>query len=140
MRPNPKATPGDEVLIFLTQIRPVGKTIDQYVKRWRIECLFRHLKTNGFHLEDLNLKPPSKSNLMMALLCLAYALSIRVAWNKQLSIRRIEYPNQTVFPAQSIFRCGLAILTAKCSSLLRFVDFLISLAIPQNHVILKNVQ
>lgn len=140
MRPNPKATPGEEVLIFLTQIRPVCKTIDQYVKRWRIECLFRHLKTNGFHLEDLNLKPPPKSNLMMALLCLAYALSIRAAWNKQLVIRRIQYRNQTVFPAQSIFRHGLAFLTAKCRSLYRFVSFIISLGIPQNHVILKNVQ
>lgn len=139
MRPNPKATPGDEVLIFLTQIRPVRKTIDQYVKRWRIECLFRHLKTNGFRLEEINLKPPPKSNLMMALLCLAYALSIRVAWDKKETIRRIQYANQTVFPAQSIFRQGLAFLTAKCSSLSRFVDFLISLALPKNQSILKNV-
>ena len=140
MRPNPKATPGEEVLIFLTQIRPVRKTIDQYVKRWRIECLFRHLKTNGFRLEDLNLKPPPKSNLMMALLCLAYALSIRVAWAGQSAIRLIHYANQSVFPAQSVFRQGLAILTAKCTSLYRFVVFLISLGVAQNHVILKNVQ
>lgn len=140
MRPNPKATPGEEVLIFLTQTRPVRKTIDQYVKRWRIECLFRHLKTNGFRLEDLNLKPPPKSNLMMALLCLAYALSIRMAWKKQLTPRLIQYANQTVFPAQSVFRQGLAILTSKCSSLYRFVVFLISLGLPQNHAIFKNVQ
>lgn len=75
----------------------------------------------------------------MALLCLAYALTIRVAWTGKSAIRYIRYANQTVFPAQSIFRQGLAILTAKCTSLYRFVVFLISLGITKNHVILKNV-
>lgn len=43
MRCNPKDTAKEQVIIFLTPIRPVRKTVDQYVKRWRIECLFRHL-------------------------------------------------------------------------------------------------
>jgi hypothetical protein len=33
MRPNPKRTLDEEVIIFLTPIRPVRKTVDQYVKR-----------------------------------------------------------------------------------------------------------
>ena len=71
MRPNPKRTLDEEVIIFLTPIRPVRKTVDQYVKRWRIECLFFHLKSNGFNLEAINLQPPQKSNLLMSLVCLA---------------------------------------------------------------------
>ncbi|MBC6993838.1 transposase [Lewinella lacunae] len=67
MRPNPKGTAGDEVIIFLTRLRPVKKTVDQYIKRWRIECLFRHLKSNGFDLEAINFKPLGKSNLLMAI-------------------------------------------------------------------------
>jgi hypothetical protein len=139
MRPNPKGTCGEEALIFLTRTCPVTKTIDQYVKRWRIECLFRHLKTNGFGMEDLNLKPPAKSNLMMALLCLAYALSIRTGWKKHADIRMVEYSDQAVFPAHSVFRFGLAMVTTKCQSLCRFVDHLITLLKPINHGILKNV-
>lgn len=139
MRPNPKATADEEVLIFLTLTRPVRKTVDQYVKRWRIECLFRQLKTNGFHLEDLNLRPPAKSNLMMAVLCLAYAITIRAAWPSQHAIRRITYADDSVFPAQSIFRSGLAIVSAHCASLLNFVGYLLTLFDPLNHAFVKNV-
>ena len=86
------------------QRKPVRNTVEQYIKRWRIECLFRHLKTNGFHLEELNLKSPAKSHLMMAIVCLAYAITIWATWKSQGHIRRISFDNATVFPAQSIFR------------------------------------
>lgn len=139
MRPNPKDTPGEEVIIFLTLIRPVRKTVDQYIKRWRIECLFRHLKTNGFHLEELNLKSPAKSNLMMAIVCLAYAITIRAAWKSQDRIRRISFDNATVFPAQSIFRKGLALVTAWCASFDRFISYVHTIVGPVKHSIIKNV-
>lgn len=140
MRPNPKRTPGEEVFIFLTLIRPVRKTVDQYIKRWRIECLFRHLKTNGFHLQELNLKPVLKSNLMMAILCLAYSFTIRAAWKSQATIRRIQFANGTVFPAQSIFRRGLALISVWCASFGSFMAYLYTLFGTPIHSIIKNVQ
>ena len=124
MRANPKRTPGEEVFIFLTLIRPVRKTVDQYIKRWRIECLFRHLKTNGFHLEELNLRSLPKSNLMMAILCFAYSITIRAAWKSQATIRRIQFANGSIFPAQSIFRRGLALISAWCASFDQFIYYL----------------
>ena len=139
MRPNPKDTLGEEVIIFLTLIRPVRKTVDQYVKRWRIECLFRHMKTNGFNLEDLNLKTTSKSNLMMVILCLAYAITIRAAWKSQSQVRRITYADGTVFPAQSIFRRGLALVSIWCASFERFIGYLHTLFDKEYHLIIKNV-
>lgn len=112
MRSNPKATSGDEVIIFLTRVRAVRKTVDQYVKRWRIECLFRHLKTNGFGLEAINFKPVGKSNLLMAIVGLSYAMTIRVGWAAQSTIRIIRYADATIFPAESIFRKALSFTDA----------------------------
>ena len=140
MRQNPKDTPGEEVLIFLTPIRPVRKTIDQYVKRWRIECLFRHLKTNGFDLEAINLQPTRKSNLLMAIVCFAYAVTIRAAWNVQSTIRRIHFPDGSVYPAESVFRKGLSIVTSQCGNFRRFVTYMLTLLPTSDPPILKNVQ
>jgi len=140
MRPNPKKTRGEEVIIFLTTIRPVLKTIDQYVKRWRIECLFRDLKTNGFSLEELNLKDVGKSNLMMALIGLAHALTVRTAWKTQSTVRRIRFKNRSIFPAQSIFRQGLALITAWCSNFELFIEYVQQLCQgPFHHRIIGNV-
>jgi len=138
MRYNPKGKPGEEVIIFLTLIRPVKKTVDQYVKRWRIECLFRHLKTNGFHLEEINLKSRARSDLMMTLVCCTYAITIRAACQCRTIIRRIQYADGTAFPAQSIFRRGLGLVTARCASLAHFINYLLyadgkpKLVIPKN--------
>jgi len=140
MRHNPKGTPGEKVIIFLTPIRPIRKTVDQYVKRWRIECLFRHLKTNGFDLQAINLQPPLKSNLLMAIICLAYAVTIRAAWSVRSTIRKITFPDGNVYPAESVFRKGLSIVTVQCANFKRFVDYMIDLISTSDPPILKNVQ
>ena len=139
MRPNPKDTPEEEVIIFLTIVRPMLKTVDQYVNRWRIECLFRHLKSNGFHLEDMNLANPDKSNLMMALVSLAYVVSIRTAWKNRRFIRKIKFKDQSQFPAESIFRSGLASVMGWCGSFRRFIRYLLSIFDQRNHPIIQNV-
>lgn len=140
MRQNPKGTQGEEVIIFLTPIRPIRKTVDQYVKRWRIECLFRHLKTNGFDLEAINLQPPRKSNLLMAVVCFAYAVTIRAAWNVRSTIRRIKFSDGSVYPAESVFRKGLSIVTSQCANFERFISYMITLIPTSDPPILKNVQ
>lgn len=137
---NPKGTPGDEVIIFLTRAKPFKKMVDQYVKRWRIECLFRHLKTNGFGLENINLKPPEKSNLLMAVVGLAYALTIRSGWEAKQTIRRIRYQDGSCFPAESIFRKSLSLITPFCTQIKLFIERCILLDEGQNHPILKNVE
>ena len=35
-----------------------------YLKRWKIECAFKHLKTNGFNIENANLKSDLKMELL----------------------------------------------------------------------------
>ena len=140
MRPNPKRKSGEEVIIFLTPMRPVKKTVDQYVKRWRIECLFRHLKTNGFHLEEINLKSTAKSNLMMTLVCCTYAITIRAACQATTIIRKIEYADGKIFPAQSIFHRGISLVTTRCQSLHHFLNYLMHAESSSKLTFTKNVQ
>ncbi len=79
MMPNPKLNTDEPVMIFLTTLPDATKAAELYAKRWKIECLFRHLKTNGYNLEDLNLKDPNKNLLMMAIVTIAYTLVPRPA-------------------------------------------------------------
>ena len=140
MKPDPANAGGEGAIVFLTLLRPAGKTVDQYLKRWRTECLFRHLKTNGFHLEDLNMSCPLKSNLMMAVVCLAYVISIRAGWKDREAIRQIQFDDETVLPAQSVFRHGLSKVFYWCGSFQRFISFLHQLFETKKHRIVKNVQ
>ncbi|MEQ1746986.1 MAG: hypothetical protein ABMA02_16260, partial [Saprospiraceae bacterium] len=89
---------------------------------WKIECLFRHLKTNGYNLEDINLKDPNKNLLMLAIVTTAYILAVREGWKRRKRIPLQQYKDGNETPEASIFREGLAVLTAKC---FRFVGFLL---------------
>ena len=140
MIPNPKPGAAEEVIIFLTTLPPTTKTTQLYALRWKIECLFFHLKTNGYNMEDLNLKCTAKSRLMMALVAGAYLLAIREGWKrrKQISMQHYKDGSQTL--EVSIFRKGLSIILPKCFRLGVFLKYLSTIFLPQNHPICKNVQ
>lgn len=140
MMPNPKADAEESVLIFLTTLPNASTAAELYVKRWKIECLFRHLKTNGYNLEDLNLKDPNKNLLMMAIVTCAYTLAIREGWKRRRRIPIQHYRDGTETPEVSIFREGLAILTAKCFRFIDFIRYVFSALSSKNHAICKNVQ
>jgi hypothetical protein len=67
MMPNPKLEAEEVVMIFLTTLTNAANAAKLYAQRWKIECLFKHMKTNGFNLEDMNLKNANKNLLMMAI-------------------------------------------------------------------------
>jgi Transposase DDE domain len=81
--PNPKNDAEESVMIFLTTLPNAANAAQLYAKRWKIECLFKHLKTNGFNLEEMNLKDPGKNLLMMAIAATAYILAIREGLKRQ---------------------------------------------------------
>lgn len=140
MMPNPKAGAEEPVLIFLTTLPNAKKAAELYAKRWKIECLFKHLKSNGYNLEDLNLKDPGKTLLMLAIVAAAYILAIREGWKrrKEIPIQQYKDGNETL--EVSIFRAGLAVLTAKCFRFIDFLKYVFSALNPKNHAIFKNVQ
>ncbi|NJO90226.1 MAG: transposase [Chloroflexia bacterium] len=137
---NPKKDAKEKVIIFITIKRPSKIMLRQYTKRWRIECLFHHLKTNGFNLEDINLADAAKNNLMMAIVSLAYALTIKAGWKKRKSVRSIKYKDGTSYPAESVFRMGLSEVLNYCRNFMVFLTYLKSAFLGREHTIWKNVQ
>jgi DDE family transposase len=140
MMPNPKPDAEEPVLIFLTTLDNARKAAALYARRWKIECLFKHLKTNGYNLEDLNLKDTGKNLLMMAIVATAYILAIRKGLKRRKQIKAQLYKDGSESPEVSIFREGLARLTAKCFRFIEFIKYVLKALSPKNHAIFKNVQ
>jgi Transposase DDE domain len=100
----------DEPIIYLvTNILTNKRVGKQYAKRWKIEYCFKHLKTNGFNLEEMSLTDLKKIRLMITLVIVAYILAVRegIIQEKTKKVRIIKYKNGDKLPAVSIFRNGL---------------------------------
>ena len=83
MVPNQKPGAKEDYMIFLTTLPPTRTTAELYRRRWKIESLFLHLKTNGYNLEGLNLKNAGKNKLLLALFAMTYSLAIREGWKRR---------------------------------------------------------
>ena len=71
---NPKAGHPDEnnFIFLLSSWYNRKAAAEAYTRRWPIEVTFRHLKSNGFSLEDLRLVGRPKREIMMANLNLIF--------------------------------------------------------------------
>jgi hypothetical protein len=68
----------DEKYLFIVSDTPCWDTMaETYSLRWKIECFFKNLKSNGLNLEDLNLRPEEKIHLMFAILSLLYMIALQ---------------------------------------------------------------
>jgi hypothetical protein len=117
----------DEPIIYLiTNILTKKRVGKQYAKRWKIEYCFKHLKTNGFNLEDMSLTDLKKIRLMISLVVVAYILAVRegIIQQRTHKIRVIEYKNGDKLPAVSIFRNGLQSISNQIVSWLDFDYYL----------------
>lgn len=140
MLPNPKPDADEPVMIFLTTLANAKHAAACYKHRWKIECLFKHLKTNGYNLEDIHLKHAGKTRLMLAIVVTAYILAVKEGWKRKNQIPLKEYADGTTFPAMSIFRAGLAFVIEKCHRLHIFLKYFQVLLQPKRRPILENVQ
>lgn len=140
MMPNPKQGTKEPVFLFLTTLTDAKAATALYAKRWKIECLFRHLKTNGYNLEALNMRDAGKNLLMLAIVTTAYILAIREGQKRQKQIRVNRYKDGSEWPETSIFREGLSILTQKCYNFISFLKYVFNALNAKNHALFKNVQ
>ena len=79
--------------------------------------------TGGINLEDLNFRQDSKICLMVALVVMAYVLSIQQGLENKVEKKKI-YRNKPSQLAISYFRQGLSIVKAKVWSLRMFIGVL----------------
>jgi hypothetical protein len=135
-----RAEKGDHWLILITPEKDVAKASELYRKRWSIEVFFRHAKTNGFNLEDLNLSTLPKIQLMVACVAVAYTIAI----NEGLSIEQSKpaktkkFRNGMVTRAVSIFRVGYDKIRAKILQIFDLLD-LIRKILDDNKLTINNL-
>lgn len=116
----------ESIIYLITNILSAKRVGKQYVKRWKIEYCFKHLKTNGFNLEDMSLTDLKKIRLMISLVIVAYILAVRegIIQEKKHKVRVIKYKNGDKLPAVSIFRNGLQSISNQIVSWLDFDKYL----------------
>lgn len=120
---NPKPDPEEPILYFVSSLTNKVHITEAYRIRWKIENCFKHLKTNGFNIEDLNFKADGKINLIMGIVVMSYVLTIQQAF-KNTSSKIKKYKNGTSTLAVSFFRLGLGQLRRKVQSLRVFLKYL----------------
>lgn len=114
-------------IYFLSDMENAEEILKYYIQRWKIECCFKHLKTNGFNLEDLNLKSDKKIMLMVSVVIITYALAIKEGMLKYLQkqIQVKHYKNGKEYLEMSIFRKGLEVLESVIINFCGFIRYLV---------------
>lgn len=107
-----------------------------YELRWTIECCFKHLKSNGFNLEDHGFDKPHQINIIMGMVVLLYTIclmggiiSLQEDSAQNRKPRFKKYKKGKSYPAKSTFRIGLTkitYLTSINNAFLSFVNDLLS--------------
>lgn len=112
--PNSQAKEEDTMLFFLTSLSKKEQAIKNYPLRWTIESCFKHLKSNGFNLESMNVKGEFKQYLMITILVFLYTFSIVEGLNEYTKTNKKfkKYKNNKIYLTISVFKKGNNILIA----------------------------
>lgn len=123
---NPKPDAAEPLIYLLSSLEEAPARIAaHYPIRWQIETCFRHLKSNGFNLEEMNLEGEKRSRLMMAVVVFAYTLSVCEGLKEYKKVPVKKYKNGLETKACSAFRIGLNKLTVFCYNMEAFLAYLI---------------
>lgn len=120
-------TKGKVALLFLLsslQQKPYAIAAS-YRLRWKIECCFKHLKSNGFDLQKINLQGRARAKLLMAAMIFAYVLAIHEGLKNYRKVRKNLNQDGTFQKAESVFRNGYDSLIAKLASFSKFFRYFI---------------
>lgn len=121
---NRQAQDKEELLYLLSSLCKAFTISETYRKRWLTECLFKHMKSNGFHLEELGFKDENKIRLLLSILVFCYCLAIHEGLKYDKYVRCNHYKNGSVYRQVSVFRNGLDWLAAISRDIVTFLDYL----------------
>lgn len=148
MTKNLKHDRKEPYIFFISNIENAWDILNHYLERWKIECCFRHLKSNGFDMEAMNLKQDQKIELMMGLVVTAYVIAIRegmLAFIRK-PFRIKKYKNGKEYYEISIFRKGIEVLDLIIGGKSTLIKYLIKANFNSKRnpyidkVLIKNVQ
>lgn len=123
---NARQDTNEPLVYILTNVLHKRNIPDLYRLRWRIEYVFKHLKTNGYNLEDVRVTDLNKIRLLLAMLVLAYIFAILTAINERKTkpSKKKNYQNQKRYDSVSIFKQGQSLLKQSFVTLSRFLDII----------------
>ena len=124
---NPKHDPKEPYIYFISDLKDAKAIANHYLKRWKIESAFKHLKTNGFNIENANLKNDLKIELLMAIVVFAYVVAVKEGLLKINTIKMKKYNNGKSYLSISVFRTGYTVLQALCKTINQFIEYIESL-------------
>jgi hypothetical protein len=118
----------DPLVLMITNLEWSRQIIaERYRIRWTTECFFKHLKSNGFDLEELGFQSPKKIRLLVSIVVTLYVICVAEGLRQ---FHRIQAKKNTLYgPLQlreSVFRKGYSIVVNELSSIAHFIDWLLS--------------
>lgn len=137
--PNRDPKSEDPVVVIITTWSDKKKVAQSYLGRWNIERMFRHLKTDGFDLEVNNLGTSTRRNLLTMLVCIAYAITIRIAMDEKVKSTIVERKDGTTHARKSLFQMGLELLASHRRTMVKFIKLVSKMINSKNNPILPNV-
>lgn len=100
---------------------------ERYRIRWTTECFFKHLKSNGFDLEELGFSSPKKIRLLVAIVVVLYVLCVAEGLRQFHRIRaKKNRPGEPLHLREAVFRKGYSVVVNELSSIAHFVDWLLA--------------
>lgn len=130
---NPNAKAKDKIIYLLSSLNiPAIAIAAKYPIRWQIEMCFKHLKSNGFDLEKMNVKGIPRQNLMLAIVIFAYTISICFGLKDYHKVPMKTFENNRVQKAISLFRWGTDNLVQILHDLKDFCAFISQFIQPKN--------
>ncbi len=116
-------------LLVVMHSQQVSDPIGTYALRWQIECMFKAMKSSGFHLEETHLTHPDRIETLLGVVAIAFCYAYD--WG----LREPPLPLKSHgSPQHSVFRLGLDALAQAfrlpsifASKLRRFLRKLLSL-------------
>jgi len=120
---NPKTSAEEPLIYFISTLQRKKQIVKAYPISWSIETCFKHLKSNGFNLEDINFKNSEKIKLMMAIVVFLYTICIKEGFIQYKQKKKSDwkiYANGSVTLTVSIFRKGLSFIDTKLRNLSSF--------------------
>jgi len=115
----------EQTRVIVASNLPVETLLIEYQKRWRIECLFRNLKTGGFRLKETHMTEHNKLERLLCVLVVAYLWCTVLGATPKIPLKGHGRP------AKAVFTAGLNLLTRGLQQtgmlLEQFIQNLISL-------------
>ena len=116
----------DAIIYLITNKKGSAKKLaGTYFIRWKIETCFKHMKTNGFDLESINLADKERARLLIALTVFAYTISVLEGLKQYDKVKMKKYDEQTQYKMVSVFREGIDTIVVLCNNFKNFCAYIL---------------